>query len=195
MTPAEEQVAITALLVRGREKLIDYVGEGEMEGVGVGRPQSPARSLARSTLTAAFYSYCVHDWDGPASLSTWEYHGGTRIVDARGAVLSWYCANPSAVFPTSCVRRVSGVWPGSSRQGRRMSDPDIRDIPSRSQHRFVKTWYPPTVPLYVRTGRSGSVSLVPDPDAHPLSEGMSPPGSGQVSHVAWWTVLLLGFVL
>jgi hypothetical protein len=62
-----------------------------------------------------------------------------------------------------------------------MSDPDIRDIPSRSQHRFVKTWYPPTVPLYVRTGRSGSVSLVPDPDTHPLSEeGVSPPGSEQV---------------
>jgi hypothetical protein len=89
MTPAEEQVAITALLVRGREKLIDYVGEGEMEGVGVGRPQSPARSLARSTLSAVFYYYCVHDLDGHASLSTWEYHGGTRIVDARCAVLSW----------------------------------------------------------------------------------------------------------
>jgi hypothetical protein len=58
MTPAEELVAITALLVRGREKLIDYVGEGEMEGVGVGRPQSPSRSLARSTSIALLHP-CV----------------------------------------------------------------------------------------------------------------------------------------
>jgi hypothetical protein len=56
MTPAEEQVAITALLVRGREKLIDYVGEGEMEGVG--RPHSPSRSLARSTSIAPLH-LCV----------------------------------------------------------------------------------------------------------------------------------------
>jgi hypothetical protein len=61
-----------------------------------------------------------------------------------------------------------------------MSDPDIRDIPSRSQHRFVKTWYPPTVPLYVRTGRSGSFSAASNSDGLPLSELGSPPGSAQV---------------
>ncbi len=48
MTPAEEAVAITALLVQGREKLIDYVSEEEMEGVGIGRPNSPARKMSRS---------------------------------------------------------------------------------------------------------------------------------------------------
>jgi hypothetical protein len=124
MTPAEEQVAITALLVRGREKLIDYVGEGEMEGVG--RPHSPSRSLARSTSIALLHlcvscSMCTK-WRvynqgetyivahlGMCPSTSCSHFGGTCIVDADPIVLR--CAKRSAVLSTSCMCPVPGQAP------------------------------------------------------------------------------------